>query len=88
MPMARPPAVVRAKDSRPPSSAAASAGTMSSGVVVGCRPEMGSMRMTATPARIVASAQLAAPRRSGEMPTSSAPFSLPAAARVERPKRV
>ena len=88
MPMARPAAVVMANDSRPPSSAAASAGTTSSVVVVGWSPAIGSMRMTATPASTEATAQLTAPSRSGEMPSSSAPFSLPAAARVARPNRV
>ncbi len=56
-----------------------------SAVVEGLRPAMGSMTMMASPARIDATAQLSAACRSGEMPSSSAPFSLPAAARVARP---
>ena len=71
-----------------PSSAAASAGTTSRVVVVGSRPEIGSIRITARPASTDAIAQFTAPSRSGEMPSSSAPFSLPAAARVARPNRV
>ena len=88
MPIATPAAVVMANDSSPPSSAAASAGITSSGVVVALMPAIGSIRITAMPAMTEATAQLTAPSRSGEMPSSSAPFSLPAAARVARPNRV
>ena len=77
-----------ANDERPPRSAAASAGTTSRLVVVGSSPAIGSMRMTAKPASIEATIQFTAPTRSGEMPSSTAPFSLPAAARVARPNRV
>ena len=86
--MARPAAVVIANDSSPPSSAAASAGMTSSVVVVGLSPAMGSIRMTAIPASTEATAQHTEASRSGAMPSSSAPFSLPAAARVARPNRV
>ena len=87
-PIPSPARAVRAKDSSRPSRAAARAGTTSSGVVVGLMPEMGSMRITATPASTEARAQQTEPSRSGEIPTSRAPFSLPAAARVASPKRV
>ncbi len=56
--------------------------------MVGSRPEIGSIRITANPARTEATIQLIEPMRSGEIPTRSAPFSLPAAARVANPKRV
>ena len=75
-------------DRNPPSSAAASAGVMSRLVVPGSSPEIGAMRMTAAPASIAAIIQLMAASRSGEWPSSTAPFSLSAAARVARPNRV
>lgn len=80
--------MVTAKDSRRPSSAAASAGITSRVVVVGLMPEIGSISTTATPPSTEATAQLIVPSRSGEIPSSRAPFSLPAAARVATPNRV
>ena len=51
-------------------------------------PPNGPMMMAAKPATTEAMTQLAAARNSGEYPRRTAPFSLPAAARVAMPKRV
>ena len=88
MPMARPAAVVSPNERNPPSRAAARAGTINRLVVPGSSPAMGAMKITAAPASIEAIIQLMAASRTGECPSSTAPFSLSAAARVARPKRV
>ena len=88
MPMPRPAAAVRPNERKPPSRAAASAGTISRLVVAGLMLAIGAMRITAAPASIVASIQLTAARRLGDRPMRTAPFSLSAAARVARPKRL
>ncbi len=88
MPMPSPASVVSVNERNPPSRAAARAGMISRLVVPGSRPEIGAMRITAAPASIAAIIQLMAASRSGEWPSSTAPFSLSAAARVARPKRV
>ena len=87
--IASPAAVATAKLSRPPKSAAASAGTTSRLVSVGSRrPDTPATRITARPAKTVATTQLRNPRRSGESPVSMAPVSCSEAARVASPKRV
>ena len=88
-PSARPPATPIGIDLSPPISAAASAGTISAvsptGVIV---PPIGPTMITARVPITEAITQLKAARRWGEYPSNTAPFSLPAAARVATPKRV
>ena len=55
---------------------------------VGSTVETGAIRMPAMPASIVARTQLPAPMRLADRPTSAAPCSFSALARVARPKRV
>ncbi len=88
-PRARPPAMASGIDRRLPIRAAASAGTISAvrpiGVIV---PWIGPTMITARVALTEAMTQLTAASVCGEYPSRIAPFSLPAAARVARPKRV
>ena len=73
---------------KPPVSAAASAGTMSKVSSVGSSGMMPRTRMPMSPASMLPSTQFSPASRSVGIPSSTAPFSFPAAARVARPNRV
>ncbi len=82
-------ATVTPNDVRPPTSAAPSAGTMSSVIVVGSIDALiVAARIPTAAASTAEIIQLTAASRSGERPIKTAPFSSSAAARVARPKRV
>ncbi len=87
-PSAKPPATAIGMERRPPIRAAASAGTIRAvsptGVIV---PAIGPTMITESVASTEAITQLMAASVCGEKPSRTAPFSLPAAARVARPKR-
>lgn len=89
-PMATPAAAVTTKDSKPPTSAAARAGTIRNVISAGDRRTTPApdTRITAAPARAPAIIQLRLPTQSGDTPSSTAPFSFSAAARVLIPNRV
>ena len=69
-------------------SAAASAGTIASVIVVGVRDTIGAARTPARPARQEAIAQLATSVRTGHQPSTDAARSFWATARVTMPNRV
>ena len=75
-------------DDRLPTSTALSAGITSSVIVTGSTLESAdAATMPNSAASIVDSTQLLPARKSGENPSTTAPFSFSAAARVARPKR-
>ena len=88
MPSASPTAAASATESNRPGSAAASAGTISRLLVVASRRMIGAARISAPPARTVASAQLTMPIGFGEIPSSFAASRFSATARVVSPIRV
>ena len=88
-PIAIPPATASGIDDRLPINAAPRAGTIKSVSLPTCRdPITEPARIPASPAIIAASIQLYNASRLGLYPSNTAPFSLPAAARVAKPMRV
>ena len=86
--MSRPPAMVIVKDRKPPSSAAASAGTINSVRPVTVRPAMFTISTAPTTARMLPSDQFTVAMRSGEMPCAAVMRRLDATAVVARPNFV
>ena len=81
--------VVQPNERKPPTSAAESAGRIRAGTAVGSTLELiEATKMPSSPVMHVESTQLMPARRSGEKPSTTAPLSFSAAARVARPKRV
>ena len=82
-------ATVIPNEVRPPTSATLSAGTISNVIVTGSTDFwLPATRMPSRPEITVDSTQLVPARKSGENPSSIAPFSFSAAARVAMPNRV
>ena len=88
MPSTSPASAVTANDSKRPTSATPSAGTISSVYEIGSSVESGAIRMPASAASSVAMIQFCVAIRVAEMPIRAAPRLFSAAARVARPKRV
>ena len=89
MPRRKAAAMVRPNDENPPTRAAVRAGTTSAGRIRGSMFELiEATKMPSRPVIVVASTQLIAASRSGEKPSTTAPRSFSAAARVASPKRV
>ena len=89
MPIINAPAMASGIEDMPPIRAAPSAGTMSAvNLPTVNEPVTVPARTPAAPARREARSQLKRASLSGEYPSKTAPFSLPAAARVARPTRV
>ena len=88
IPMSRPPNRVSQNDLKLPTSAAASAGTMSRVSVITWSPLRFTIRIAASTPSIVPIAQFNAAMRSGEIPCAAVARLLSATAVVAKPKRV